>query len=81
MDKKVEMKRVNFRISADVYDYYKERSNKMGLGFGAIMYLALDKQKEQDEMMKNVPDMLRKMDELQDELETYKKKSEQTLLP
>lgn len=80
-DEKATTQRVSLRVSDEVHKYYKNKSKKTGISMSSLMYIALDKQREQEELMKNVPDMLKKMEDLQDDLETYKQKGKETLLP
>lgn len=53
-----EMKRVNVKVSPEVYEWFKTRSTNTGVPMSALMFLALEQHIQQQMMMPHVPDLI-----------------------
>lgn len=74
-----ELIRVNIRITPEVHQWFKEKSDRTGVSMSSLMYLALEQHVQQQSVVPMLPDMLKQMELLKmvgskgtDELELMK---------
>lgn len=66
------MVRVNSRVSEDVNDWLDTESKRTGVAKSTLIYLALEQyinQKENMKVMKQFPELLSRMEELENKVE------------
>lgn len=56
-----DMKRVNIRVSPEVHEWFRLRSEKTGVAMSALMFLALENYIQQQTMIPHIPDMIREL--------------------
>jgi len=61
MAKDNEMKRVNIRVSPEVHEWFRIRSEKTGVPSSSLMYLALEQYIQQQMLLPHIPDMVREL--------------------
>lgn len=60
LDKNTNHVRMNIRLSAEVHDYYKQRSEQTGASMSALMFLALEKASREERFMnEGIQDLLK----------------------
>jgi len=60
-EKKMDMKRVNIRISPEVHEWFKMRSEKTGVPMSSLMFLALEQYIQQQTIAPYIPDMIKEL--------------------
>jgi hypothetical protein len=55
------MKRVNIRVSPEVHDWFRIRSEKTGVPMSSLMFLALETHIQQQQMLPYIPDMVQEL--------------------
>lgn len=60
-----EMKRVNIRVSSEIYEWFKYRSKKTGVSMSALMFLALESHVQQNTLIPQMSEMLKEMKEME----------------
>jgi hypothetical protein len=55
-----EMKRVNVRITPEVHEWFRIRSDKTGVPASSLMFLALEQYIQQQTMLPHIPEILEK---------------------
>jgi predicted DNA binding CopG/RHH family protein len=58
-----EMKRVNIRVSPEVHEWFKIRSDKTGIPMSSLMYLALEQYIQQQMVLPHIADMVSELKE------------------
>jgi len=58
-----EMKRVNIRITPEVHEWFRLRSDRTGVPASSLMFLALEQHIQQQTMIPHIPDILEKAKE------------------
>lgn len=53
-----EMKRVNIRVSPEVHEWFKLRSDRTGVPASSLMFLALEQHIQQQIMLPHIPEIL-----------------------
>lgn len=56
-----DMKRVNIRVSPEVHEWFRLRSEKTGVAMSALMFLALEQYIQQQTVMPHIPDMIKEL--------------------
>ncbi|MEQ2529759.1 hypothetical protein WMO40_24155 [Bacillaceae bacterium CLA-AA-H227] len=56
-----EMKRVNIRVSPEVHEWFKIRSDKTGIPMSSLMYLALEQYIQQQMVLPHIADMVNEL--------------------
>ena len=56
--KKPELQRVNIKVSMDVYNYFKERSNETGVAYSSLMFLALEQYIHEQSAVKSLNEIM-----------------------
>lgn len=55
-----EMRRFNIRISPEVYEYFKNRSEKTGVAMSALMFLMLEKGVREEQFLDSeLPELIK----------------------
>jgi len=55
-----EMKRINIKISPEVHEWFKIRSERTGVAMSSLMFLALENHIQQQMMIPHIPEILEK---------------------
>lgn len=55
-----ELQRVNIRVSPEVHEWFKWRSEKTGVPMSSLMFLALEQYIQQQQLIPHVPEILEK---------------------
>ena len=58
MDKKNELQRVNIKVSKEVYEYFKKRSEQTGVAYSSLMFLALEEYIDQHTAVKSINEIM-----------------------
>lgn len=53
-----EMKRVNIRVSPEVHEWFRIRSDRTGVPSSSLMFLALEQHIQQQIMIPHIPEIL-----------------------
>ena len=61
-----QLRRVNIRITEEVHQFFKEKSISTGVSMSSLMYLALEEYVSQKNIMNAMPDMMKKIKELEE---------------
>ncbi|VPJ05721.1 hypothetical protein [Metabacillus idriensis] len=56
-----DMQRVNIRLSGDVYQWFKTRSEKTGVSMSALMFLALEDHVRQNTIVSSMPEIMEQL--------------------
>lgn len=62
-------KRANIRIPNEVWQYFKDKSDRTGVSMSALMYLALEEYITNKNMMESMPTLLDKVTALEQKIE------------
>lgn len=54
-----EMKRVNIRVTPEIHEWFRGRSERTGVPMSALMFLALEQYVQQQMMMPHIPDIMK----------------------
>lgn len=57
------MRRINIKISDEVYQWFKARSDRTGVPMSALMFLTLEQSIREQEAMRGLPDFFRAIQE------------------
>lgn len=56
-----ELRRVNIKISPEVHEWFKIRSEKTGVSMSSLMFLALETHIQQQTILPHIPEMFKDM--------------------
>lgn len=56
-----QMKRVNIRVSPEVHEWFRIRSEQTGVAASSMMFLALEQYIQQQTILPHIPDMIREL--------------------
>lgn len=56
-----EMKRVNIRVSPEVHEWFRVRSEKTGVPMSSLMFLALEQYIQQQNVLPHIPGMIKEL--------------------
>lgn len=66
------LQRVNIRVSNEVHKFFLNRSEQTGVSMSALMFLALEQYMQQQQTMKNVPEFIQALNEIESKKEQIK---------
>jgi len=58
MSEEYEMKRVNIRITPEVHEWFRLRSDRTGVPASSLMFLALEQYIQQQNMLPHIPEII-----------------------
>lgn len=61
-----DMKRINIRVSPEVHEWFKLRSERTGVAMSALMFLALEQHIQGQRMLPLIPEILEQTKERYD---------------
>jgi len=62
-----ELKRVNIRVSPEVHEWFRIRSEVTGVPMSSLMFLALESHIQQQTLIPHIPDMVKQLKGEKDE--------------
>lgn len=67
-----EMRRMNIRVDDVLYNYFRTRSEETGVSMSSLIFLALEQYIEQKEAMKQLPAMVNKINDMEQQMRQTK---------